>query len=335
LQRRVSPPGPRAKPLILLVVSGTFWLATLSAIANPPDIDDIKWLHEGADPIAALTMIRAECIQTTTDSDRAHAIQLGRIAFRSPVLLGGLAARVGMSCNSCHPNGHDNPAFYVVGVSGEPGTADVTGSVFSTARDDHIFNPVPIPSLVDVANQSSFGSVLTVPDLATFLNTAIVGEFQGQTPPKSITDGLLAYLTSLQSAACMDPGPIAVSFESDALELRATLDSIFASLDRDDLRAAEFVLLSLRAALGRVYRRFPESVTARKELIDLSMALADARRRLAGEAAEEGEEGEPDVKSILSSVRERLEALIQKLAIQVSESFYDASQLRRVLGLAP
>jgi hypothetical protein len=65
------------------------------------------------------------------------------------------------------------------------------------------------------------------------------------------------------------------------------------------------------------------------------MALADARRRLAGEAAEEGEEGEPDVKSILSSVRERLEALIQKLAIQVPESFYDASQLRQVLGLAP
>jgi len=310
----------------LLVLFAMPWLATQSAFADPTDIADIQWIHGEADLIAALTVIRAECGMATSDAERMHAVRLGRVAFRSPALLGGLAARVGMSCNSCHPNGHANDAFFVVGVSGKPGTADVTGSVFSTVRDDHIFNPVPIPSLLDASARSAFGSVAPVTDLPTFLNTAIVDEFQGQPPSASIAEALLAYVTSLQSSACGAPASIPVSFESDAQELRETLDLILASLDRDDPRAARFVLLSLRAALGRVYHRFPESIRAREELIDLSVSLADVRRRL------ESEGDDTQARSILTSANEQLEASIQKLESAVSDSFYDPNTLRTALG---
>jgi hypothetical protein len=302
------------------------WLATQTAFADPSEIADIKWIHGDADLIAELTVIRAECAMATSDPERTHAVRLGRVAFRSPALLGGLAARVGMSCNSCHPNGHANNAFFVVGVSGKPGTADVTGSVFSTVRDDHIFNPVPIPSLLDSSARPSFGSVAPVADLPTFLNAAIVDEFQGQPPSASIAEALLAYVTSLQSSACRAPASIPVSFESDAQELHETLDLILASLDRDDPRTARFVLLSLRAALGRVYHRFPESIGAREELIELSMSLSDVRRLL------ESEGEDTQARSILASVQKRLEVSIQKLESAVSDSFYDASTLRTALG---
>lgn len=316
--------GPKNESPFSLCSRCTGW-RRCRLLRPPPDIADIHWIHEDADLIAELTTTRAECGVASADADPMHAVRLGRVAFRSPVLLGGLAARVGMSCNTCHPNGHENPAFFVVGVTGKPGTADVTGSVFSTERDDHIFNPVPIPSLLDVAARSSFGSVAPVEDLRTFLNAAIVDEFQGQPPPSSIADALLAYVTSLQSSACKDPPRIAVSFESDSNELRETLALVLASLDRNELRAAEFVILSLRASLGRVYRRFPGSIAAREELIELSTSLADARRRL------EKDGGQPAARSTLESVREGLEVAIQELRMKVPESFYNASVLRAAL----
>ena len=325
MRRRVSR-FRLSKRLAVLALLAMLWPATLPAAANPPDIADIKWIHEDADLIAALTRTRAECGVATANAERMYAIRLGRVAFRSPVLLGGLAARVGISCNACHPNGHENPAFFVLGVTGRPGTADVTGSVFSTERDDHIFNPVPIPSLIDVAARPSFGSVAPVEDLPTFLKAAIVDEFQGQPPPSSVADALLAYVTSLQSSACKDPPSIAVSFEADANELRDTLALVVASLDRNEPRAADFVLLSLRAALGRIYQRFPESIAAREKLVGLSRSLADARQRL-----EDGG-GVPEARSTLEAVGERMEVAIQQLKIKAPESFYTASVLRAALG---
>ena len=320
---------PPVKRIALIALFASPWLVISTASAEPPDIADSKWIHGDADLIAALTEIRSECRTATSDADRMHAIRLGRVAFRSPVLLGGLAARVGMSCNSCHPNGHANDAFFVVGVSGKPGTADVTGSVFSKVRDDQIFNPVPIPSLLDSSARSSFGSVAPVADLPTFLNAAIVDEFQGQPPTATIADALLAYVTSLQSSSCNAPAIIPVSLESDAQGLRETLGLILASLDRDDPSAAKFVLASLRAALGRVYRRFPESIEAREELIGLSLSLADVRLRL------DDEKEERAARAMLASIQERMEASIQKLETKASVSFYDPNTLRAALGSSP
>ena len=295
------------------------------ASAEPPEIDELKWIDPGFDPVEFLTVVPAECSATTTDPVRSHAVDLGRVAFRSPVLLGGLAARGGISCDSCHRNGHGNPAFHVTGVSSAVGTADVTGSVFSEVRDDHIFNPVPIPSLVDVAARSTFGTVRPTQDLASFVRAAVVDEFDGPSPSASIVDALVAYMVSLRSSDCPDPGRVRVSFESSAGELRETLGVVIGSLDRGDLWAARFSLLSFRAALGRVYRRFPESVVEREALVELSRSLSTLRF----DELEESDESAP--RALLRASRVRLNVLIEKLGARVKDSFFDRDRLRKSL----
>jgi hypothetical protein len=289
---------------------------------------DLKWIHPDADAVEILTRVRAECLVTPRDAERARLVRLGRVAFRSPALLGGLAARVGMSCDSCHRNGHDNPVFYLAGVSGDPGTADVTGSVFSTTREDGIINPVVIPSLVDRASAPPFGTTVPASDLRTFLHTAIVDEFQGEPPPKAVSEGVLAYLESLQSGGCPAERSEAVTFDADTRELLETLGVVVETLEQDNLRAAMFALTSSRAALERVYRRFPERVSAREGLVDSSMALSSLREELE-------EQGVSKTLASLEEERLRLEAVLRKLATQVDGSYYDPRVLRSVLESGP
>ncbi len=76
---------------------------------------------------------------------------LGKLLFNSPSLLGEKAVRIGLSCNSCHPNGHVNTSFYISGLSGEPGTIDLSNRFWRKGTEDGLFNPVPIPSLRNVS----------------------------------------------------------------------------------------------------------------------------------------------------------------------------------------
>lgn len=289
-----------------------------------PSIAELRWIGPNADAVASLTRVPAECLVVPSEPERARLTRLGRVAFRSPVLLGGLAGRVGMSCDSCHRNGHDNPVFYFAGVSGEPGTADVTGAVFSRHRDDGRKNPVPIPSLLDAAALPPFGSVLPAPDLRTFLHAAIVEEFQGVPPPQSVVDGLIEYVSGLQSRACPKPREEPVSFASDATALLGTFDVVLESLARADRRGGEFALLSLRAALERVYRRFPKQVAAREDLLRRSRALSPMRARIQ-------ENDLSQTIALLTAERTRLEVVLRELGKQTADSFYQADILRRAL----
>jgi hypothetical protein len=229
-----------------------------------------------------------------------------------------------MSCDSCHRNGHDNPVFHFAGVSGDPGTADVTGFVFSTNRDDGRRNPVAIPTLVDAASAPPFGTILPAPDLRTFLHAAVVDEFQGEPPPQSVIEGLLAYIEGLRSAACPKRRSEAVSFETDSSDLLRTMDVVIETLEDDDLPGGLFALASLRAALERVYRRFPERVSAREELVGSSRALSRLRELLEEKRVSE-------TISLLAAERLRLESVLSKLETQIDISFYAPSILRRAL----
>ena len=298
-------------------------LAASPAWADRPSLRDLKWIHADADAIAAITRAPAECLAVPSNPDRARRVQLGRVAFRSPVLLGGVAARIGLSCDSCHRNGHDNPVFFVAGVSGDPGTADVTGSVFSTNRDDQRRNPVSIPSLVDAAAHPPFGTLVPAPDLPTFLHTAIVDEFMGRPPPPAVLEGITSYLGALRSSACPSPAITKITFDSDARALLETFDVVIAAVERHDSRTAEFALLALRAALGRVYERFPEALADRERLVELSMSLSRVRQRL-----EDGNGTE--LPRMLAAERAQLGEVIGVLRTKANESYYDPEVLRRV-----
>ncbi len=308
-------------------------LASSSAAAGDDTIflDDLKWIDPAANRLAALTRAPSECLVRPSDPELASLIALGRIAFRSPVLLGGIAARSGMSCNTCHRNGHDNPTFFVAGVSGEAGTVDVTGGLFSRTRDDGDFNPVPIPSLVDAASKPSFGSVVPKDDLRAFLMAVVMDEFQGQRPSDAVTEGLLAYLKALRSSACPTPadGPAEepaeeiVSLARDALDLETVYDTILWGLKRRDVPTADFALLALRAALGRIHQRFSTNERAADGLLEVSRALTAIRSMLETRPVEASQ--------ALGQTRDALRRVIRDLHGRSSKSFYNPEFLGPLL----
>ena len=110
-----------------------------NADITAPEI--LQWVHQSANKIEVLTSEPAECLSKDMWLDQHRSLILGRAAFRSPYLLGGQAARRGMSCQACHTNGHINAHFYIEGLSQDPGTADVTNFHFSTTLGDDVFNP--------------------------------------------------------------------------------------------------------------------------------------------------------------------------------------------------
>ena len=94
-----------------------------AALAGPASADDglstlTRWLAPGADVVARLTRSPGECLAPGDDDQARYLIAIGRAAFRTPFLLGGQAARGGLSCNACHIDGGDNPDFFLRGLSG-------------------------------------------------------------------------------------------------------------------------------------------------------------------------------------------------------------------------
>lgn len=303
-------------------------LAASPAKSELPVLSELKWIHSEVDAVAALTSQPPECFAEPATRDLARRARLGRVAFRSPFLLGGVAARVGMSCDTCHRNGHDNPDFFVAGVSGGPGTADVTGAVFSRRRDDGKPNPVRIPSLLDASSAPPFGTVLPAPDLRSFIHTAVVDEFQGEPPLEAVVEGLILYLQALQASACPERSREARTFEASASDLLQTFDVLIESRRESEGRVARFVVLSLRAELERVYRRFPPDVFVRERLIEHSRALSKFELRLI-------RPNEDTSATELVAERAALEEALSVLGREVPRSYYEPKVLQKVLTSTP
>jgi hypothetical protein len=315
-----------------VVIGITAW-ASLDASAedSPLPIDDLKWLDHEADLVAELTRLPAECIERVEDESdptRVILLELGRIAFRSPMLLGGLAARSGMSCDTCHPNGHARPTFFIEGVSGAPGSADVTAGIFSQSRDDGEFNPLPIPSLVDVGSKSSFGRMAPMNDLDDFLHAVIVDEFQGQVPSPNVKKGLLVYLNALRSSACPTPAAYEkIDLERAIHNVESSLDVLEWALDAEDTASAVFVLIALKSALGRIYQRFPAEKSEREELVEVSRSLSRLRSTLANRPG--------DARRAATQARVELARVLHALRESSTRSYYDVEFLRRKLNADP
>ncbi|MFL6729987.1 MAG: hypothetical protein ACJ8EZ_08675, partial [Sphingomicrobium sp.] len=80
-------------------------------------IREARWL-QSPDLVADLTTQPPECLAWPADTAQRSSVAVGRALFRSPLLLGGQAARAGLSCASCHRNGRSNPHFHFPGISG-------------------------------------------------------------------------------------------------------------------------------------------------------------------------------------------------------------------------
>ncbi len=199
--------------------------------------------------------------------------------FSSPFLLGGQAAKSGLSCASCHVNGRGNPDFVFAGISGAPGTADTTHGFFGPVRDDGLFNPVVIPDLTTSANRKlDRGNAL---DVANFLRTQIAEEFEGTPPSDSMLDDLAAFLNGLTEVAC--PANQRVQLRP-ADDLRDAVDAFRASTNTALPRTPdrEGYALAARHALGRMHARYPGASHA-----DLRNSLEMISRDIANNAPAE------------------------------------------------
>lgn len=194
-------------------------------------------------------------------------IRGGGALFATPTLLGGQAAKAGLSCASCHINGRDNPHFLLAGVSAGPGTADVTNSFFSAARGNALFDPVAIP---DLARPGKVSRDPETRALETFIRNLIVEEFGGQEPTPAMLDALAAYVRRIRPC----PGEPRVVRRLDD-QLAAIADGAAGArlmARRGDRQGVQLSIAAMRYQLGLVAERYAGSVFARDRAALLAMS---------------------------------------------------------------
>jgi Di-haem cytochrome c peroxidase len=129
---------------------------------------------------------------------KSYLINLGDLAFSSPNMLGDVARRAGVSCSTCHVNGASNSAFFIPGLSTRHGNLDTTGAIFNPPADDHVLNPLTIPSLRGARFLGPYGHDGRQPSLRMFVRNVIVDEFGGAEPSAPILDAMLAYIEDIE-----------------------------------------------------------------------------------------------------------------------------------------
>ncbi len=122
---------------------------------------------------------------------------LGDLLFHSPEILGPRAIEIGLSCNSCHPNGATHAGLAIDGISDRPGSIDLSTAHFRAGADDGIENSLNIPSLRGVRYTAPYGRDGRVASLSEFTRGVVEGEFGGAPIPPARLAALVRYLHDL------------------------------------------------------------------------------------------------------------------------------------------
>ena len=248
----------------------------LCGAAAPTEIPlrEARWLLS-PDVAADLTREPVECRSHYPDPALERSADIGKVAFSAPLLLGGQAARAGLSCSSCHSNGRANPHFHFPGISADAGTADVTASLMSSHRGDGIFNPKTIPDLAGDPARLKISRDPQKEDLRKFIHGLITQEFDGPEPPPAVLDGLVAYVRSLSPESCKG--------QSEGVRLAPILDQVALavrlgeqSYDAGDRATARVLIAAARSNLGRIDERFQTPSTSNSRAL-LREADADLK----------------------------------------------------------
>jgi len=238
------------RPARLLILAALLLLAGAADQKLP--IRELRWLKSD-DVLADLTRLPPECLAWPSDKEQRRQVAIGRALFRSPLLLGGQAARAGLSCASCHRNGRTNPHFNFPGVSGDPGTADVTASIMSEHRGDGIFNPKPIP---DLGGDRARLKVVGAPRLRDFVHGLITQEFDGPEPSPAALYALVAYVNALSPSACPAGAGPAISLEGKFAEVDSAVGLARTAYAAGDPATGRALLAAARSTLGAIDERF-------------------------------------------------------------------------------
>jgi len=265
-------------------VLGSVLAAALTAAAAP-DLSVIhaaRWLAPSADRTRALGTVWTECLAAPASSEAGYWVEVGRAAFRTPLLLGGQAARAGLSCDSCHQNGRNNPDFFFPGVSGAPGTA-TRAALLSSHPAEGIDHPKPIPNLSTAKASLKQNQDPKTGVLEPFVHGLVTGEFDGAEPPPAVLKGVAAYVRALSPGACPAKARQPLTAELYLDNSRRAVRAGIGALNRKDWDTAAFLTEAARSPLGLIYERYdqPRAEAARAALraADLELAAdADAIR---------------------------------------------------------
>jgi hypothetical protein len=328
----------RRRPAAVLAVSlGLAAAAAAAAFVAPgdPPIRAMAWIARDADPARALGTVPAECLRRPDDPALALKVEVGRAAFRTPVLLGGQAGRVGIACETCHRGGRDNPDFQFPGVSGAPGTADVTNSLFSTHRGNGIDDPRPIPDLSGPKGRLKVDQALAGGKLEAFIHGLVTEEFDGPEPPPTVLQGLAAYVRALQPAACPAGARTPLTVGLLMSDARRALAAARAEARAGDAATAVLMVASARSRLGQIDERFAGAGSHFSSrfgprldpgLAAEHRALLDADGRLAAlQAALRA--GRPDAPAEITAWLARAPALEAALDAKAGRSLFDPARL--------
>jgi hypothetical protein len=315
--------------ILLRIIPAALLFAALMGSAQAQTLTEFKWLAPGADPVAQVTRAPAECLKPADDPRKAYQIEVGRVAFRTPELLGGQAARVGLSCDACHINGHNNPTFFIDGVSGIPGTIDVTSEVFSKVRGDNVLNPRPIPSLVGTAFEAAYGHDAKITSLAEFVHGVVVEEFQGAEPDKDLFDALVAYVRSLDPASCPGAREQPITLTRAMADIERAAAALDASLDHGNRAVGDMLVLGIRSMLGRLDERF-----SGVGLADASTKITESSRKL-GDLWRGDAENDERLRKDLAAWRGDLNGLRDALLASDAQSLFNPEVVARLDGAKP
>ena len=180
-------------------VAGLAMLLALphSATSFPLDGDQTV-LPAGSELNEDAANVPHEILRSEYSGDRiSYVVALGDLAFNSPSILGDVARHAGVSCGTCHAGGANNAKLFIPGLSTRPGTFDTTGALFNPKADNHVFDPVRIPSLRGARFLAPYGHDGRISSLRDFVRNVIVGEFAGPEPSPALLDAIVAYVQEI------------------------------------------------------------------------------------------------------------------------------------------
>lgn len=231
------------------------------------------WLNSQQAIIDQLSYQPVECLNAEAYASNTYLIDLGKAAFNTPALLGGQAARMGISCNTCHRSGQDNPQFFIAGISDNPGRLDVTHGFFSEVREDNSFNPVAIPTLLNIKDKRSFGTVQPQDSLEAFIQSVIVDEFAGRQPTAEVMQAVMAYILALDKTDCDNSGKMNRDLRLELAFLDKTIDTFYKAIDRGQPDSSAMLMLAAQSQLQSIHHRFVDHPEILADLERMSREL--------------------------------------------------------------
>ncbi|MGC4091082.1 MAG: hypothetical protein QM756_25050 [Polyangiaceae bacterium] len=180
-------------------------LLLAACTAQPPALSEPAPTSAAA-AIAAPSVMPARYLRTlefnpegyTSGHERANSeLLLGDLLFHSPRTLGKRAQQLGISCNSCHPNGAAHIELLLGALSDRPGSVDLSSGFFRPQAEDGIDNALNVPSLRGCRYTAPYGRDGRVTALSEFVQGVVHREFDAEPLSPDSLAALVRYLHDL------------------------------------------------------------------------------------------------------------------------------------------